>query len=241
MIVNDDGTISEFEEKPEHPRSNKASMGIYVFTWSKLRQYLIADEANPNSSNDFGKDVIPAMHEAGEKMVAYQFDGYWRDVGTIESLWEANMDILSPTSGINLNDPNWPIFAKSPNAPPQYIADSAKIINSMVSEGCEVEGNADFSVLFPNAEVAEDAQINYSIIMPGAKIEKGAVVEYAIVAQDAVIEEGAHVGASPDDCKDSDWGVTVVGSNVTVGKNAIVPANVQVAENVEEGTTYETK
>lgn len=241
MIVNDDGTISEFEEKPEHPRSNKASMGIYVFTWSKLRQYLIADEANPNSSNDFGKDVIPAMHEAGEKMVAYQFDGYWRDVGTIESLWEANMDILSPTSGINLNDPNWPIFAKSPNAPPQYIADSAKIINSMVSEGCEVEGNADFSVLFPNAEVAEDAQINYSIIMPGAKIEKGAVIEYAIVAQDAVIEEGAHVGASPDDCKDSDWGVTVVGSNVTVGKNAIVPANVQVAENVEEGTTYETK
>lgn len=241
MIVNDDGTISEFEEKPEHPRSNKASMGIYVFTWSKLRQYLIADEANPNSSNDFGKDVIPAMHEAGEKMVAYQFDGYWRDVGTIESLWEANMDILSPTSGINLNDPNWPIFAKSPNAPPQYIADSAKIINSMVSEGCEVKGNADFSVLFPNAEVDEDAQINYSIIMPGAKIAKGAVVEYAIVAQDAVIEEGAHVGVSPDDCKDSDWGVTVIGSGVTIGKNAIVPANVQVAENVEEGTTYETK
>ncbi len=241
MIVNDDGTIAEFEEKPEHPRSNKASMGIYVFTWSKLRQYLIADEANPNSSNDFGKDVIPAMHEAGEKMVAYQFDGYWRDVGTIESLWEANMDILSPTSGINLNDPNWPIFAKSPNAPPQYIADTAKIVNSMVSEGCEVEGNADFSVLFPNAEIAEDAQINYSIIMPGAKIGKGAVVDYAIVAQDAVIEEGAHVGAAPDDCKDDDWGVTVIGSNVTVGKNAIVPANVQVAENVEEGTTYESK
>lgn len=241
MIVNDDGTIAEFEEKPAHPRSNKASMGIYVFTWSKLRQYLIADEANPNSSNDFGKDVIPAMHEAGEKMVAYQFDGYWRDVGTIESLWEANMDILSPTSGINLNDPNWPIFAKSPNAPPQYISDTANIVNSMVSEGCEVEGNADFSVLFPNAEIAEGAQINYSIIMPGAKVGKDAVIDYAIVAQDAVIEEGAHVGASPDDCKDGDWGVTVIGSNVTVGKNSIIPANVQVAENVEEGTTYESK
>lgn len=114
MIVNDDGTISEFEEKPAHPRSNKASMGIYVFTWAKLREYLIADEANPESSNDFGKDVIPAMHEAGEKMVAYQFDGYWRDVGTIESLWEANMDILSPTSGINLTTPTG---LSSPRAP----------------------------------------------------------------------------------------------------------------------------
>ncbi|MBQ8469837.1 MAG: glucose-1-phosphate adenylyltransferase, partial [Clostridia bacterium] len=133
MLVNEDGTISEFEEKPANPRSNKASMGIYIFTWSKLREYLIADENDPESSNDFGHNVIPAMHEAGEKMVAYQFDGYWRDVGTIESLWEANMDILSPASGINLNDPNGKIYARSPSAAPQYSADSAEVANSMVT------------------------------------------------------------------------------------------------------------
>ena len=239
MLVNDDGTISEFEEKPKNPRSNKASMGIYIFTWEKLRSYLIEDEAKEDSSNDFGHDVIPAMHSAGEKMVAYQFDGYWRDVGTIESLWEANMDILSPTSGINLNDPSWTIYAKSPNAAPQYISDTARVNNSMVTEGCHVEGEVDFSVLFPNADIAEDAQIKYSIIMPGATVKKGAVIEYSIVAEDAVVEEGAHIGSAPDDTED--WGVAVIGANVTIGKNAVVPANVQVNENVEEGTNYESK
>ena len=241
MIVNDDGTISEFEEKPAHPRSNKASMGIYVFTWAKLREYLIADEANPESSNDFGKDVIPAMHEAGEKMVAYQFDGYWRDVGTIESLWEANMDILSPTSGINLNDPNWTIFAKSANAAPQFISTEAKVTDSMVTEGCEVEGTVDHSVLFPNSIVEEGATVSYSIVMPGAVVKKGAVIEYSIVAENAVIDCGAHVGASPEDTDEDAWGVTVIGNDVTIGEKSIVPANVQVAENVKEGTTYESK
>ena len=202
MLVNDDSTISEFEEKPENPRSNKASMGIYIFTWSKLREYLIADENDPNSSNDFGHNVIPAMHEAGEKMVAYQFDGYWRDVGTIESLWEANMDILSPVSGINLND---------------------------------------FSVLFPNATVEEGSNVKYSIIMPGAVVKKGADVQYAIVAENAVVEEGAKVGAGPDTTDPDKWGVAVIGEGITIGKNAIIPANVMVNENVEEGTNYESK
>ena len=241
MLVNDDHTISEFEEKPAHPRSNKASMGIYVFTWEKLRSYLIADEANPNSSNDFGKDVIPAMHAAGEKMVAYQFDGYWRDVGTIESLWEANMDLLSPTSGINLNDPNWTIYSKSPNAAPQYIADTSSISSSMVSEGCEVAGNLENSIRFPNSQIEEGAQVNYSIIMPGAVVKKGAVVEYSIVAENAVIEEGAKIGSAPEAVPEDQWGVAVIGSDITIGANAIVPANVMVDENVEEGTTYESK
>lgn len=241
MIVNDDGTISEFEEKPEHPRSNKASMGIYVFTWAKLREYLIADENDPESSNDFGHNVIPAMHEAGEKMVAYQFDGYWRDVGTIESLWEANMDILSPSSGINLNDTHWKIYARSPSAAPQYIADSAEIANSMVTEGCSIEGNVDFSVLFPNAEVEEGASVKYSIVMPGAVIKKGANVQYSIVAENAVIEENATVGAGPESTDPDKWGVAVIGEGITIGKDAIVPANVQVNENVEEGTNYESK
>lgn len=241
MLVNEDGTISEFEEKPANPRSNKASMGIYIFTWSKLREYLIADENDPESSNDFGHNVIPAMHEAGEKMVAYQFDGYWRDVGTIESLWEANMDILSPASGINLNDPNWKIYARSPSAAPQYIADSAEVANSMVTEGCSVEGKVDFSVLFPNAEVEEGANVKYSIVMPGAVVKKGATVQYAIVAEGAVIEEGAKVGAGPDVTDPDEWGVAVIGEKVVVGKDATVPANVMVNENVEEGTNYESK
>lgn len=241
MIVNEDGTISEFEEKPENPRSNKASMGIYIFTWSKLREYLIADENDPASSNDFGHNVIPAMHEAGEKMVAYQFDGYWRDVGTIESLWEANMDILSPASGINLNDPHWKIYARSPSAAPQYIADTAEVKNSMVTEGCSVEGKADFSVLFPNASVEEGANVKYSIIMPGAVVKKGAEVQYAIVAENAVIEADAKVGAGPDTTDPDNWGVAVIGEGITVGKGAVVPANVMVNETVEEGTTYESK
>ena len=241
MLVNEDGTISEFEEKPANPRSNKASMGIYIFTWSKLREYLIADENDPESSNDFGHNVIPAMHEAGEKMVAYQFDGYWRDVGTIESLWEANMDILSPASGINLNDPNWKIYARSPSAAPQYISDSAEVSNSMVTEGCSVEGKVDFSVLFPNAEVEEGANVKYSIVMPGADVKKGATVQYAIVAEGAVIEEGAKVGAGPDVTDPDEWGVAVIGEKVVVGKDATVPANVMVNENVEEGTNYESK
>ncbi len=241
MLVNDDGTISEFEEKPENPRSNKASMGIYIFTWEKLRAYLIADEEDPESSNDFGHNVIPAMHEAGEKMVAYQFDGYWRDVGTIESLWEANMDILSPASGINLNDTHWKIYARSPSAAPQYIADTAEVKNSMVTEGCSVEGKADFSVLFANSTVEEGAYVKYSIIMPGATVKKGADVQYAIVAEGAVIGEDAKVGAGPDVTDPDDWGVAVIGENVEVGNGAVVPANVMVNENVEEGKTYESK
>ncbi len=241
MIVNEDGTISEFEEKPANPRSNKASMGIYIFTWSKLREYLIADENDPESSNDFGHNVIPAMHEAGEKMVAYQFDGYWRDVGTIESLWEANMDILSPASGINLNDPHWKIYARSPSAAPQYLADGAEVGNSMVTEGCSVEGKVDFSVLFPNATIEEGANIKYSIIMPGAVVKKGADVQYAIVAENAVIEENAKVGAGPDITDPDKWGVAVIGEKITIGKGAVIPANVMVNENVEEGTNYESK
>lgn len=241
MLVNEDSTISEFEEKPANPRSNKASMGIYIFTWEKLRAYLIADEEKADSSNDFGHDVIPAMHEAGEKMVAYQFDGYWRDVGTIESLWEANMDILSPASGINLNDPQWKIYARSPSAAPQFIADGAEVSNSMVTEGCSVEGKADFSVLFPNATVEEGANIKYSIIMPGAVVKKGAEVQYSIVAEGAVIEENAKVGAGPDQTDPDNWGVAVIGENITIGKGAVIPANVMVNENVEEGTNYESK
>lgn len=230
MIVNDDGTIQEFEEKPPEPHSNKASMGVYIFTWKKLRQYLIDDEANPKSSNDFGKDVIPAMHEAGEIMVAYPFKGYWRDVGTIDSLWMANMDLISPETEIDLDDPGWKIYARSPSAPPQYISNRARVRNSLIAEGCEIEGDVDFSVLFANVVVEDGAVIRDSIIMPGSVIKKNAVVEYSIVAENAIIDEYAHVGAREQDCAEGEWGITVIGENVEIKEKEIVPAKSMIAK-----------
>ena len=235
MLVNDDNTISEFEEKPANPRSNKASMGIYIFNWQKLREYLIADENNPDSSNDFGHDVIPAMHEAGEKMVAWQFDGYWRDVGTIDSLWESNMDILSPASGIEMDDNDWKIYSRNNGAAPQYIAPSATLSNSKVTEGCVVEGNIEMSILSEGVAVEEGANVQYSIILPGAKVKKGATVKYAIVAENAVIEENAVVGAAPTEADEATWGVTTIGESLTIGAGATVAAGTMVREDVKEG------
>lgn len=234
MLVDDDGTITEFEEKPKNPRSNKASMGVYIFTWEKLRAYLLADEANPDSSNDFGHDVIPAMHSAGEKMVAYQFNGYWRDVGTIDSLWTANMDLLSPASGIELNDPGWKIYSRSPSAAPQFISDKAKISNAMIAEGCVIEGTVDFSVLFDNVTIEEGALVRDSVIMPGAVVKSGAVVQYAIVAENSVIGNNAAVGSRPEDGDKSNWGISVIGENVCIANGARVPANAMIENDVKE-------
>ena len=230
MFVNEDGTISEFEEKPAVPHSNKASMGVYIFTWSKLREYLINDEADPNSSNDFGKNVIPAMHTAGETLVAYPFKGYWRDVGTIDSLWQANMDLISPEAGIDLDDPTWKIYARSPSAPPQYISDRARVRNSLVAEGCEISGDIDCSVLFANVTVEEGAVIRDSIIMPGSVIKKNAVVQYSIVAENSTIGEYARVGSSEQECEKGEWGITVIGENVEIEKEQIVPAKAMIAK-----------
>ncbi|MCL2106581.1 MAG: glucose-1-phosphate adenylyltransferase [Oscillospiraceae bacterium] len=225
MLTDSGGRIREFEEKPKNPRSNKASMGVYVFSWSKLRQYLAADEANANSSNDFGKDVIPAMHNAGERMMAYAFDGYWKDVGTIDSLWEANLDLLNPKVDLDLSDPNWRIYSRSPAAAPHYVAEGSLVQNSMVSAGCVVEGSVDFSVLFPNVRVAPGAVVRDSILMPGARVESGAVVQYAILAENAVVEENAMVGDRPENLEGESlyaWGVAVVGSGLRVGRGARV-------------------
>lgn len=233
MLVNDDGSIAEFEEKPKNPRSNKASMGVYVFTWEKLRKYLMEDEAKEGSSNDFGKDVIPAMHQNGERMFAYQFDGYWKDVGTINSLWDANLDLLNPKVDLSLDDDSWRIYSRSPIAPPHFIGRNAKVENSMITEGCEINGNIDFSVLFANVTVEEGATVKYSIVMPGTVIKKGATVQYSIVAENAVIEEGAVVGQSPESMQNiDDWGVSVVGNGITIGKNAVVEPKAMVDEDV---------
>ena len=233
MIVNDDGSIKEFEEKPKNPRSNKASMGVYVFSWKKLKKYLVEDEANPNSSNDFGHDLIPAMHNNGERLFAYQFDGYWKDVGTIDSLWDANLDLLNPKVDLDLDDDSWKIYSRSPAAAPHYIGSEAKVENSMITEGCEIDGEIDYSVLFANVTVEEGAEVTYSIVMPGTVVKKGAKVRYSIVAENAVIDEGARVGEKPENMADiKDWGVTVIGSGVHIGKGAKVEPKVMADSDV---------
>ena len=229
LNTNPDGTIYEFEEKPEKPKSNLASMGIYVFSWNKLRQYLNADEQDPQSQNDFGKNLLPAMLNAGETMVAYRFEGYWKDVGTIESLWEANMDLLNPKVPLDLSDTEWKIYSRNPGLPPHYVAPGAQVENSMISEGGNIYGKVDFSVLFAGVTIEEGAEIRDSIIMPGAVVKKGAQVHYAIVAENAVIGENAVVGARPEELKDTkDWGVAVIASGVRVGEGRVVPARAMV-------------
>ena len=235
---NPDGTIYEFEEKPKQPKSTLASMGIYVFKWEQLRKYLIADEEKEGSSNDFGKDVLPAMLADGCKMMVYRFDDYWKDVGTIESLWDANLDLLNPKIDLNLSDPNWKIYSGTQGLPPQYVGDSAEVENSLVTVGCDIGGKLDFSVLFENVTVEEGAVVEYSLVMPGSVIKKGAVVRYAIVAENAVIEEGAVIGQSPEEIENiDDWGIAVIGDGLTVKKGAVVTAGKMITKDVEEGET----
>ncbi len=229
-----DGTIYEFEEKPPEPKSNLASMGIYIFTWEKMRKYLIADANDPNSQKDFGKYILPAMLNDNQKMVAYPFEGYWKDVGTIDSLWEANMDLLDPKVPLDLYDDSWKIYSRTPVMPPHYVSNEAEIQNSMITEGCTIDGKVDFSVLFYGVVVEEGAIVRDSIVMPGSVIKKGAVVEYSIIAENSVIGEGAKVGQRPEDAEDRDqWGIAVVGNNVKVGKGAVVPPKAMLDHDVQ--------
>ena len=234
MNCKPEGTIYEFEEKPKEPKSTLASMGIYIFSWKKLRKYLEEDEANSKSSNDFGKDIIPAMLANGEKMVSYRFEGYWKDVGTIESLWEANMDLLSPNSGLNLSDDSWKIYGRTTGSPPHFTAKGAKVQHTLLSEGCEIAGNVSESVLFSDVKVAKNANVEYSILMPGAVVEEGANVRYAIVASGAVIAKGASIGAGPSECDVDKWGVAVVAENVRIGENVKLAAKEMADEDIPD-------
>ncbi len=217
LATDETDRIYEFAEKPKEPKSNKASMGVYVFSWDKLRKYLTEDENDPESSNDFGKNIIPNMLAAGERMFAFPFKGYWKDVGTIDSLWEANLDIINPNVDLDLSDTSWRIYSRNPVSPPHYIGRDAEVELSSVSEGCEIEGKVDYSVISSNVTVEKDADIRYSVIMPGATVKKGAKVYYSIVAENAVIEEGAQVGEIPELLSNpEEWGVAVVGSGATV-------------------------
>lgn len=229
LNTNEDGSIYEFDEKPKNPKSNKASMGIYVFTWEKLRKYLEEDENNPKSENDFGKNVLPAMLNAGESMYAYRFEGYWKDVGTIESLWESNMDLLDPNVPLDLNDSEWRIYSRNPVMPPHYVAKGATIQNSLAAEGCNVYGSVDFSVLFAGVYVAPGAVVRDSIIMPGARIEEGAVVQYAIVAENSVVGADSVVGQRPEDMENKDdWGVAVIGPGCKLPAGSTVPPKAMI-------------
>lgn len=187
MVTDENQRITAFEEKPPVPTSNKASMGVYVFTWPILRNYLIQDENDPGSSNDFGKNIIPAMLACGNPMYAYTFNDYWKDVGTIESLWEANMDLLSSESTLNLYDANWHIYSRNPGMPPHYASRDANISESMVTEGCEVSGTVTNSILFAGVRVDRNATIKNSVIMPNTIIGSGSFINYAIVAEDVTI------------------------------------------------------
>ena len=233
MNVDANDQIYEFEEKPAQPKSNLASMGIYIFTYQKLRKYLIEDEADPNSSNDFGKNIIPNMLNAGEKMMVYRFSGYWKDVGTIDSLWDANMDMLSANSGIDLYDTSWPIYARTPVKPPHVAGENSVISHSLVTGGCKVDGTVENSVLFHSVTVEEGANVQYSILMPGTVVKAGATVQYSIVAENAVIEAGAQVGAAPTG--EDGWGVAVVAGGVTVGEKAVVKPAAMIREDVKGG------
>lgn len=239
MNTDEEMNIVEFEEKPENPKSNLASMGVYCFSWNVLEKYLTEDENDPNSDNDFGKNIIPTMLKDGLKMVAHRFDGYWKDVGTVQSLWEANMELLDDNSGCNLDDKDWRIYSKTPVKPPHYVSPEAKLRNCYITEGCEIAGEVDHSILFEGVTVGEGAKIQESIIMSGATIEEGAVVYKAIVGTGVTIGKGAYVG-SLDDSADQSFvntklctaDITLLGADIRIGAGVKVAVNSMVTENM---------
>ncbi|MFC5701109.1 glucose-1-phosphate adenylyltransferase [Cohnella faecalis] len=214
LSVDEEDRIVEFAEKPKKPNSNLASMGVYMFSWPVLRDALLRDEAERGSTNDFGKDIIPTLLAEGKKLYSHRFDGYWKDVGTIESLWEANMDLLEDEPALQLNDRAWRIYAAGPNRPAQYVSPQAKVRSSLVNEGCFVEGDVNRSVLFQGVRIGEGSFVEDSVLMPGAVIGKGARIIRAIVGENAVVGEGCQVGSI-----DSDE-IAVVGSGETISNEA---------------------
>jgi glucose-1-phosphate adenylyltransferase len=229
MGTDGENRIYEFEEKPKAPKSNTASMGVYVFNWDKLKEYLETDEADPASTNDFGRNVLPAMLNAGERMFAYRFSGYWKDVGTVESLWEANMDLLKPNL-LNLGDASWRVYSRNPVKPPHYVAPGSCVRHSMLTEGSAVYGFVEDSVIFHGVRIGANARVRGSIVMPDAVVGDGAVVEYAVIGEGAMIGPGASIGVGTDS-----GGIAVVGSFVRVGGGAVVPAAAVVEEDIATG------
>ena len=228
MNVDDEGVITEFEEKPAQPKSNLASMGIYIFDYKALKKYLEDDERSPESDNDFGKNIIPTMLNNGEKMMSYKFEGYWKDVGTIQSLWEANMDLIDTPPKFEISDRWWPIYSRNDALAPHYVGGGAKVTNSTVTEGCTICGEVDHSVLFGGVSVGEGSVIKDSVIMPGAIIGKNVTVEKSVIGVDAVIEDGVKLGVSetednPYASKYCTHGIVLVEGGANVSANSDIP------------------
>ena len=227
MNTNQDDRIIEFEEKPSNPKSNKASMGVYIFDWELLKQYLMEDEMDKESANDFGKNIIPKMVKDERKVFAYPFVGYWRDVGTIESLWEASMDLLTDRPELDLYDSKWRIYSVNPTKPPHYVAPSAKIRRSLINEGCLVYGEVDHSIVFPGVLIGEGCHIKDSIIMPNVRIGKGTIIEKAIIGEETIIGEYCHIGGldgfeSPQKLES---GITVIGEHLEIAEASKIQKN----------------
>ena len=231
LNTNPDNSIYEFEEKPKQPKSTLASMGIYIFTAQKLFKYLEEDNSDPNSSNDFGKDILPKMLKNGEKMMASEFKGYGKDVGTIDSLYEANMDLLGDSPKFDVTDNSWKIQSRSPLAPPHYIKDGAKVTNSIIMSGCEIYGDVENSILASSVIVKEGASVKNSIIMSDVTIEEGAKIEYSIIDENTVICANAKVGEP----KESNKGIAVVGRNLIVVSDAVVEGGAMIDKDVSNG------
>ena len=233
MVTDENAKITKFQEKPKNPESNLASMGNYIFKWSVLREYLIADEADPESENDFGKNVIPALLRDGKDMYAFSFSGYWKDVGTIPSLWEANMEVLDPeNSGIDLFDDDWKIYSRNSGMNGHKIGENAIVENSMITDGCRINGNVKHSVLFAGVHVEEGAIVEDAVIMGGTVIKAGAVVKHCIIAENVTVGENTVVGAMPTD---EEKGVATIGAGVTIGANAKIGPNAMVRNDVKDG------
>ena len=221
MNVDENDAIIEFEEKPKQPKSNLASMGVYIFTWKVMKEYLTADAADPKSQNDFGKNIIPNLLNDKKALYAYAFTDYWKDVGTISSLWEANMDLLKTPPEFDLTDPRWKIYSRTPVMPPHFIADDAVVENSMVTEGCEIDGIVRDSVLFAGVTVEKGAVVEDSVIMPGTTIQAGAIVRRAIVSENCVIAKRCEVGESAGD-------IALIGQDTVLPEGYVVKAGLQV-------------
>ncbi|MBE6572001.1 MAG: glucose-1-phosphate adenylyltransferase [Ruminococcaceae bacterium] len=218
MSADEEGKIFKFAEKPKNPDSTLASMGIYIFNRDKLEKYLEDDENDPNSSKDFGKNIIPAMLAAGERMYAYPFSGYWKDVGTIDSLWEANMDLLRDDCTLSLSNKQRRVFSRTNAEPPQFIGEGAKVANSLVTEGCEIYGTVENSVLFGGVIVENGAHVKDSVVMSGVVVKKGATVDYSIIDSGATIGAGASVGKDKASAK----GITVIGADLDIAAGTVV-------------------
>ena len=235
MDTDEDGRITDFAEKPKSPKSNNASMGVYVFNWSKLKKYLVEDDKDSQSSHDFGKNIIPRMLEEGEAIFAYSFSGYWKDVGTIQSLWEANMDLLESVPAFDLYDPKWRIYARNPVEPPHFISQEADVKNSIIAEGSKVYGIIEHSVIFSSVETGRESCIRDSIIMPRVTIGEGTRLSRVIIGEGASIGKNCKIGFGDDVANKCfpdiyNAGITVIGEDIVIPDGTVIGRNVVVVK-----------